>query len=345
MSNHRFIQAAFCKKTDRIPVWLMRQAGRYMKEYQALRAEYSFLELCKLPEQATKVTMLPINLLDVDAAILFSDILIPIEAMGLSLDFTEKGPRFSNPVRNKNDYENLIIPDPEEKVPFVMATIRLVKKELNGRVPLIGFSGAPFTLMSYMIEGGGSNDLKTTKQMLCQEPELAHSILEKTTQTTIKYLNAQIEAGAEAIQIFDTWAGLLAYEDFINFSLKYIQKVVSGLNRANIPVIVFAKGSGVFYEELLTSKADVISVDWSANIVKIKERIGSNTAIQGNYDPYCLYGDFNSIKNNVKRLLEPMKSFDGYIFNLGHGILPDIPFDNVRYLVDCVKELGVYDRN
>ena len=345
MSSHRFIQAAFGRKTDRVPVWLMRQAGRYMKEYQALRAEYSFLELCKLPEQATKVTMLPINLLEVDAAILFSDILIPIEAMGLSLDFTEKGPKFSNPVRSKSDYEKLIVPNPEEKVPFVMETIRLVKKELNGKVPLIGFSGAPFTLMSYMIEGGGSNDLKTTKQMLYQEPELANKILEKTTQTTIKYLNAQIEAGAEAVQIFDTWAGLLAYDEFINFSLKYIQKVISGLNRDNIPVIVFAKGGGAFYKELATSNADVVSVDWSANIAKIKAEFGSKTAIQGNLDPYCLYSDQNSIRRNVKKLLDSMKKFDGYIFNLGHGILPDIPFDNVRFLVDSVKELGVYDRN
>ncbi|MDH4129818.1 MAG: uroporphyrinogen decarboxylase [Spirochaetota bacterium] len=345
MSNNRFIQAAFCKKTDRVPVWLMRQAGRYMKEYQALRSKYSFLELCKIPEQATKVTMLPVDLLDVDAAILFSDILIPIEAMGLSLDFTEKGPQFANPVRNNSDLKRLSIPNPEEKVPFVMETIRFVKKELNGKIPLIGFSGAPFTLMSYMVEGKGSADLKVTKQMLYQNPELAHNILEKTTQTTINYLNAQIQAGAEAIQIFDTWAGLLAYDDFINFSLKYIQKVISGLNRENIPIIIFAKGSGVFYRELLTTGADVISLDWSANIVKIKQEYGNNKAVQGNLDPYSLYVDQTSIRRNVKRLLDSMKSFDGYIFNLGHGILQDIPFDNVRYLVDCVKELGVYDRN
>ncbi len=342
-TNHRFIQAAFGQKADRVPVWLMRQAGRYMKEYQLLRSKYSFLDLCKTPDQAAKVTLLPIDLLDVDAAILFSDILIPVEAMGMSLQFTEKGPQLMNPVRQQRDVASLSIPEPEEKVPFVMETIRLVKKELGGKVPLIGFAGAPFTLMSYMVEGKGSPDLKTTKQFIHQEMDLAHELLDKVAETTIKYLNAQISAGAEAIQIFDTWAGLLSYDDFKQFSLRYLQKVVSGLNRENIPIIVFAKGSGIFYQDLLETKADVISIDWNANLPVIKREIGSQAAVQGNLDPYILYSNRDSIRNCVKKLLDSMKPYDGYIFNLGHGILPDIPFDNIRFLVDSVKELGVYD--
>ncbi len=344
MSENRFIQAAFGKKVDRIPVWLMRQAGRYMKEYQDIRKSYSFLDLCKLPEQACKVTLLPIDLLGVDAAILFSDILIPIEAMGLTLNFTEKGPVIENPVRQKQDLERLIIPDPQEKLNFVLETIRLVKNELNGNVPLIGFSGAPFTLMSYMVEGGTSKDLKNTRILLYQQPELAHAILEKLSQTMIQYINAQIDAGAEAIQIFDTWAGLLPFHDFKEFSLQYIQKIVAELNRQNIPIIVFAKGSSIFYQELLSSKADVISLDWNSDLSRVKAELGSQVAVQGNLDPFILYSDQKTIKRYVKKLLDSMKPFDGYIFNLGHGVLPDIPFDNIRFLVDCVKELGVYDR-
>ncbi len=342
MTKHRFIQAAFGERTDRIPVWLMRQAGRYMKEYQEMRRKYSFLELCKLPEQACKVTMLPIDLLKVDAAILFSDILIPIEAMGMNLEFTEKGPRFHNPIRNRGDVEKMIIPEPEEKVPFVMETIRLVNKELKDIVPLIGFSGAPFTLMSYMIEGMGSPDLKITKHFIHQERDLAHELLEKITQTTIKYLNAQIMAGAQAVQIFDTWAGLLSYHDFKEFSLQYIEKVVTSLKHDNIPVIIFSKGSGVFYKELLKTSADVLSLDWNADLSQVKQEIGDRKAVQGNLDPYILYSRRDVIHKYVKDLIEPMKKHNGYIFNLGHGILPDIPFDNVRYLIDLVKELGIY---
>ena len=343
LKNDRLIQAAFGNKVDRVPIWLMRQAGRYMKEYQAVRKNYSFLEMCKTPDQACKVTMLPIDLLDVDAAILFSDILVPVEAMGMALDFTEKGPQFPNPIREQKDLDRLIIPEPEEKVPFVMETIRLVKKELNGKVPLIGFSGAPFTLMSYMVEGGGSHDLKTTKQLIGKNPQLAHDILDKVTQSTIKYLNAQIDAGAEALQIFDTWAIHLSYDAFIHFSLKYIQKIVSELNRKDIPIIVFAKGSSVFYPELVSTKADVLSIDWNADLSKVKEFLGDQVAVQGNLDPFILYGEQSNIKKHVKKLLDSMKPYNGFIFNLGHGILPDIPYDNVRYLVDCVKELGVND--
>ena len=314
-----------------------------MDEYQEFRKKYTFLELCKNPEEATKVTMLPIDLLDVDAAILFSDILVPIEAMGMHLEFSEnKGPVFKDPIRTEKDLERLSVPEPEEKVPFVMDTIKLVKKELNGKVPLIGFSGAPFTLMSYMVEGGSSKDLKTSKQMLCQNPKLAHAILEKITETTIKYLNAQIDAGAEAVQIFDTWAGLLSHEYFLEFSLKYIQKIVENLNRKDCPVIIFAKGSSVFYSDIAKLKPDVISIDWNADISKVKKEVNPIT-VQGNLDPYLLYGDKDSIKKSTKHIIDSMKQYDGYIFNLGHGVMPDIPFDNVRYLVDCVKELGVYD--
>lgn len=341
--NQLFLQAANSEKTGRVPIWLMRQAGRYMKEYQAFRKQYSFLELCKIPEQAMKVTMLPIDLLDVDAAILFSDILVPIEAMGLELQFTEKGPKFPDPIRTAEDLNRVFIPEPEEKVPFVMETIKLVKKELNGKVPLIGFSGAPFTLMSYMVEGGGSPDLKTTKQFMHREREAAEKLLEMITETTIKYLNAQIDAGAQAVQIFDTWAGLLSHYDFRNFSLKYIKKVVAGLKRDNIPVILFAKGSSVFYKDLLEAKPDVVSIDWNAKISDIKDSFPENVAIQGNLDPYILYSSKENIRAVVKEILDSMKQHKGYIFNLGHGILPDIPFDHVKYLVDTVKELGQYE--
>ncbi len=339
--NHIFIKAAFGKKVNRIPIWIMRQAGRYMKEYQALRAKYSFLELCKNPEQACKVTLLPIDLLDVDAAILFSDILIPIEAMGLNLNFTDEGPKFSKPIKTKKDIDSLIIPHPEEKLSFVLNSIKLVKQELNNKVPLIGFSGAPFTLMSYMVEGGTSKDLKLTKQLIYSKPELAKQLLNKITDTTILYLNAQISAGAQAIQIFDTWAGLLPHNHFLEYSIKYIKKVISKLNRQNIPIIVFAKGSSIFYNELLNTNADVISIDWNAKLSNIKNNIGDKAALQGNLDPYILYADKNTIAKYTKELIDSMSAFDGYIFNLGHGILPDIPFDNVKFLVDYVKQIGM----
>lgn len=342
MTEHRFINAAFGKKVDRIPIWIMRQAGRYMKEYQALRGKHSFLELCKIPEQACKVTMLPIDLLGVDAAILFSDILIPVEAMGLELEFNENGPQFLNPVRSESDYNNLNIPDPNEKLHFVLDTIRLVKKELNGKVPLIGFSGAPFTSMSYMIEGGTSKNLKMTKIMIFQNPDLVHKILDKVTESTIQYLNAQIEAGVEALQIFDTWAGLLPYQEFKEFSLKYIEKVISSLNRKDIPIIVFSIGTSRYYQDYVQTNADVISIDWKGDLIKIKKDLGEKSAVQGNVDPYLLYADQSIIKSHVVKLLNEMKAYDGYIFNLGHGVLPDIPFDNVRFLVDTVKEFGVY---
>ena len=338
LQNDLLIRAAFSEATERPPVWMMRQAGRFMKEYWAIKNKYSFLEMCKTPEIAADVTMLPVDLLGVDAAILFSDILVTGEAMGGQLSFEQGvGPRFANPVRTREDAEALDT-NVLDKLQYVGDAIGVIQQRLQGRIPLIGFAGAPFTVLSYLVEGGSSRDFKRTKLLLNNEPELAHLILQKIADVTVAYLNMQIEAGVNAVQLFDSWAQALSWNDYQIFSHRYNRQIISRLNRKDVPVISFCKGSSVFAPLMAEAGPDVVSVDWNADLRNVKDTLPKGVAVQGNLDPFVLYADKKVIKEKILQLFERMRGQDGFIFNLGHGIMPDIPFDNVKYAIEVVKE-------
>ncbi|WP_255501742.1 uroporphyrinogen decarboxylase [Olivibacter sp. SDN3] len=332
-----FIKSAFSQSTERPPVWMMRQAGRFMKEYWAIKNKYSFLEMCKTPEIAADVTMLPVDLLGIDAAILFSDILVTAEAMGGNLDFIQGvGPKFSNPVRSKQDIDALQT-EVEDRLQYVADAIKVIQQRLAGSIPLIGFAGAPFTVLSYLIEGGSSKDFKRTKLFLNNEPALAHQLLAKIAKVTADYLNMQIAAGVNALQLFDSWALALSWDDYREFSHRYNVDIISQLDRQDIPIISFCKGSSVFAPLMAEARPDVISVDWNADLKHVKNSLPKGVAVQGNLDPYVLYADRAVIKKKILNLFERMRGEEGFIFNLGHGIMPDIPFDNVKYAIDLVK--------
>jgi len=336
--NTLFLDAAWSRQTERPPVWMMRQAGRFMPEYWEIKNKYSFLEMCKTPEIAADVTMLPVDLLGIDAAILFCDILVTGEAMGGDLSFTQGvGPRFANPVRTMQDVDNLNV-DCIDKLEYVADAIKVIQQRLNGSIPLIGFAGAPFTVMSYLVEGASSKDFKITKLLMNNHPEVAHKLLAKIAKVTADYLNLQIAAGVNAIQIFDSWALALSWNDYEEFSHRYIKEIIANLNRKDIPVISFCKGSSVFAPMMATAQPDVISVDWNADLLNIKQILPSGIAVQGNLDPFVLYAEKSVIRKKILELFERMRGENGFIFNLGHGIMPDIPFDNVKYAIDVVKE-------
>lgn len=336
--NNLFLEAANSRATERPPVWMMRQAGRFMKEYWDIKNKYSFLEMCKTPEIAADVTMLPIDLLDVDAAILFSDILVTAEAMGGQLSFEAGvGPLFANPVKNKQDIDALLVDGTEDRLKYVADAIKVIQQRLNGSKPIIGFAGAPFTVMSYLIEGGSSKDFKKTKLFIHNQPELAHQLLQKIADVTVMYLNMQIAAGVNALQLFDSWALALSWDDYAEFSHRYNKEIISKLNRTGIPIISFCKGSSVFAPLMAEAKPDVISVDWNADLLNIKNSLPKGIAVQGNLDPFILYADKSVIKERIHRLFDRMKGTEGFIFNLGHGIMPDIPFDNVKFAIETVK--------
>ncbi len=338
MKNNLFLDAALSKATERPPVWMMRQAGRFMPQYWEIKNKYSFLEMCKNPEIAADVTMLPVDLLGIDAAILFCDILVTGEAMGGDLSFTQGvGPKFANPVRTAADIDQLET-DVVDRLEYVADAIKVIQQRLDGSIPLIGFAGAPFTVMSYLVEGGSSKDFKLTKLLIHNHPELAHRLLAKIAKVTTDYLNLQIAAGVNAIQLFDSWALALSWNDYNEFSHQYNQQIIAGLNRANVPVISFCKGSSVFAPMMAEAKPDVISVDWNADLLNIKKALPAQIAVQGNLDPHILYADQPVIKKHILQLFERMRGEKGFIFNLGHGIMPDIPFDNVKYAIEVVKE-------
>jgi uroporphyrinogen decarboxylase len=337
--NTRFLDACRGLPVDRTPVWLMRQAGRYLPEYMRVREKYSFLELCKTPELAAKVTLQPVDILGVDAAILFSDILIPLEPMGMRLDFVP-GPIFSNPVRTLADVARLRIPVMEEELPFLLETIRLLRRELEGRVPLIGFGGAPFTLACYMVEGKGSKDFAALKKMMYCAPDIYAALMEKVSTLLIAYLNSQIAAGAQAIQLFDTWGGILSPSDYERYALPYTSRVISGIRAGGVPLIHFVKGAGSMLECVGRAGGDVVGLDWHTGLGKARDILGSGVAVQGNLDPTLLYGPKPLIEAEVKRILEENGGRPGHIFNLGHGILPDTPAENARFMVECVHRFS-----
>ncbi|GGH16259.1 uroporphyrinogen decarboxylase [Sphingobacterium alkalisoli] len=337
LQNDLLIRAALSQQTERPPVWMMRQAGRFMPQYWEIKNKYSFLEMCKTPEIAADVTMLPVDLLGIDAAILFSDILVTAEAMGGDLSFEQGiGPRFSNPVRSVADAESLST-DCLDKLQYVADAIKVIQQRLNGTIPLIGFAGAPFTILSYLVEGGSSKDFKLTKLLLNNEPQLAHAILQKIADVTVDYLNMQIVAGVNAVQLFDSWALALSWNDYQEFSHRYNKYILSRIHRT-VPVISFCKGSSVFAPIMAEANPDVISVDWNADLKNIKNMLPEGIAVQGNLDPFVLYAEKEVIKRKILQLFERMRGENGFIFNLGHGIMPDIPFDNVKYAIDVVKE-------
>jgi uroporphyrinogen decarboxylase len=337
--NDIFLKACSGEKVEYTPVWLMRQAGRYLPQYQAVRANVDFLTLCKTPELAAEVTLQPVEILGVDAAILFSDILIPLEAMGMSLEFLEKeGPILSEPIRNKSAVDRLIIPETEDDMPFIIETIKILKEKL--KVPLIGFSGAPFTLATYMIEGGSSKNFIHTKKMMFQNNRLFNYLMEKLTITVISYLSSQVKAGVQAIQIFDTWAGVLSPLDYKKLILPYVKKVTSELRKEGIPIIYFVNDCAGILKEIKKSGADVIGIDWKIDIAEAIKKLGKKVVVQGNLDPCALFLSKEEIEERVKDILWKGEAANGHIFNLGHGILPETPVENAIVLVEAVHRYG-----
>ncbi|GAB6041018.1 uroporphyrinogen decarboxylase [Endothiovibrio diazotrophicus] len=346
LHNDRFLRALLRQPVDATPVWIMRQAGRYLPEYRATREKAgSFMNLCQNPELACEVTLQPLERFGLDAAILFSDILTIPDAMGLGLSFAEgEGPRFAHPVRSAADVGRIGVPDPEGELKYVMDAVRIIRRELDGRVPLIGFSGSPWTLATYMVEGGGSKEFGRVKGMMYSEPALMHQLLDKVADSVTSYLNAQIAAGAQAVQIFDTWGGMLTPRDFREFSLRYMERIVDGLTREadgrRVPVILFTKGGGGWLEAMAASGADALGLDWTVNIGDARRGVGDRVALQGNMDPCLLYSTPERIRQEVASILADFGSAPGHVFNLGHGVHPRIDPQNVAALVDAVHELS-----
>jgi uroporphyrinogen decarboxylase len=340
--NTTFLKACRGEKVPYTPVWLMRQAGRYLPEYQAVRSKVTFLELCKTPELAAEVTIQPVDILGVDAAILFCDILVPLEAMGAPLEFHDKrGPVFPEPIRDQSAVDRLHIPDPEDELGYVMDAIRLLRRELAQKVPLIGFAGAPFTLATYLIEGGSSKNFYLTKKMMYTAPELYGQLLTKLTDCTVSYLKAQAAAGAQALQIFDSWAGVLAPCDYEQFALPYVKTIISELKKStDVPLIYFANNGATLLPMTKTVGADVLGLDWRLPLDEAVRQVGTTVSLQGNLDPCALLLPHDKLEKRVGRILEQAKGARGHIFNLGHGILPEIPPEQAKFMVDAVHRLS-----
>ena len=336
--NDTFLKACRGEQTDYTPVWMMRQAGRYMPEYQQIRGQVSFLELCKNPDLCVEVTLQPVELFGMDAAILFSDILILMEAMGMPLEFHEgRGPIFHRTVRDQEAVDGLRQPRAGEDLGFVMETIALLRRRLD--VPLIGFAGAPFTCATYLIEGGSSKTFWETKKLMYQQPAVFHGLMEKLTTATIDYLQAQAEAGAQALQLFDSWVGILAPDDFTEFALPYVQRIVAALKPHGLPFIYFANNGATLLELSVATGADVIGLDWRLPIGEAIKRVGPR-AVQGNLDPFALLLPEERLRQRIARLLEDARPAHGHIFNLGHGIHQHTPPEQVRLAVRLVHELS-----
>ncbi|MGI8950966.1 MAG: uroporphyrinogen decarboxylase [Chitinophagaceae bacterium] len=338
LQNDLLLRVLHGEKTERTPVWMMRQAGRYLPDYRRLKEKYSFFERVQTPELAAQITIQPVEQIGVDAAIIFSDILVVPQAMGLQVEMIEgKGPILPITIRTINDLKKICIPDVDEKLNYVFDAIALTKKELNNRVPIIGFAGAPFTLLCYMVEGKGSKTFDEAKAFCFSQPELAHQLLQMVTDTTIAYVKAQIKAGADVIQIFDSWAGLLSPDDFEKYSLKYIHQIVMEI-KDEIPVIIFAKGAWHSLNKLAETGAQCLGIDWCISPKLARKFTGENIVLQGNLDPAKLLASITEIKKETKKMLQEFGR-NNYIANLGHGILPNVPVDNAKAFVNTVKEM------
>ncbi|CFR13812.1 uroporphyrinogen decarboxylase [Yersinia frederiksenii] len=346
LKNDRYLRALLRQPVDVTPVWMMRQAGRYLPEYKATRAVAGgFFSLCKNAELACEVTMQPLRRYPLDAAILFSDILTIPDAMGLGLYFEAgEGPRFQSPITCRADVEKLPIPDPEQELGYVMNAVRTIRRELAGQVPLIGFSGSPWTLATYMVEGGSSKAFTKLKKMMYAEPQTLHLLLDKVADSVILYLNAQIKAGAQSVMIFDTWGGVLTGRDYLEFSLSYMHKIVDGLIRENegrrVPVTLFTKGGGQWLEAMAATGCDALGLDWTTDLADARHRVGDKVALQGNMDPSILYAPPARIEQEVSTILASYGQGEGHVFNLGHGIHQDVPPEHAGAFVNAVHALS-----
>jgi uroporphyrinogen decarboxylase len=337
--NDRFLNACRRKPVDCTPVWFMRQAGRYMEEFRAVRKKHSLLEVAKTPALAVEVTLQPIKKLDLDAAIIFADILLPLEPMGIRLEFQKgEGPVIHNPVRNKSDVEALRNIDPDTDLSFVADAIRMARAELDGKIPLIGFSGAPFTLASYLIEGGHSKNHLLVKKIMYHEPKVWATLMDRLSRMIAAYLKSQIKAGAQAVQLFDSWVGCLSPQDYREYVLPYSNRVIGALKNDGVPVIHFGTDTAMLLEPMREAGGDVIGLDWRVNLDEAWRRIGYDTAVQGNLDPAVLFAPLPEIEKRVKDIIKRAENRPGHIFNLGHGILPETPFENVKAVVEMVHE-------
>lgn len=342
LKNDLLIRVCQQERVERTPVWIMRQAGRYLPEYQKVRSKTDFMMMCRTPQLATEVTLQPIDILGVDAAIIFSDILVIPEAMGMELNFYDgKGPVFEKPLRVEKDFDKLAPVEVEDKLNYVLEAIKLVKKELDGRVPLIGFAGAPWTLAAYMVEGHGSRNFTKIKSLMYNSPGLLKKVLDKLAIAVSDFLIAQIKAGANVVQIFDSWAGMLTPEAFRKFSLPFIKKVVQNLRNYDAPIIVFAREAGHSLEALAEIGADVLSISWTEDLSLAKKSVNSRVVLQGNLDPCVLLAPPDKIKAEVINVLEKAGNQSGHIFNLGHGILPETPVEHAKAMVEFVKAESV----
>jgi uroporphyrinogen decarboxylase len=344
LKNDRYIRALLKQPVDATPVWMMRQAGRYLPEYKAVRKEAGdFMAVCTNPELACEVTLQPLRRFKLDAAILFSDILTIPDAMGLGLYFEAgEGPKFKHPIKSLADVKKLPNPDPEIELKYVMDAVRTIRKNLKGSVPLIGFSGSPWTLATYMIEGGSSKAFTKIKKMAFAEPQTLHLLLDKVADSVTTYLNAQIAAGAQSVMIFDTWGGVLSPRDYKLFSLQYMEKIVAGLTREyegnKVPVTLFTKNGGMWLESIAATGCDALGLDWTIDIADAKARVGDKVALQGNMDPSILYASKERIEQEVQDILAGFGAGEGHVFNLGHGIHLDVPPENAGYFVDAVHK-------
>jgi uroporphyrinogen decarboxylase len=337
----RFLSACRCQPVDTTPIWIMRQAGRYLPEYRKVRGTTDFLTLCKTPDLAAEVTLQPVDILGVDAAIIFSDILVPAEPMGLTLTVSEgEGPRIHNPVRSAADVERLVVPDPTEGTGYVLEALRRVRKALDGKVPLIGFAGAPFTLAAYAVEGGGSKNYLHIKRFMYEQPKAAHALFSKLADTVTLFLQAQVEAGAQAVQIFDSWGGVLSPADFEEYSLPYLKRIVDGMKGRGVPVILFGTDMGLVLEKLASTGADVVGLDWRINLDAARARLPGKVAVQGNLDPVGLFMPLPMLEARAADILQRNAGRPGHVFNLGHGILPETPVEHAKFLVETVHRLG-----
>jgi uroporphyrinogen decarboxylase len=346
LKNDRFLRALLREPVDMTPVWMMRQAGRYLPEYRATRTKAgSFMDLCMNPDMACEVTLQPLERYPLDAAILFSDILTVPDAMGLGLYFeTGEGPKFSNPVQDEKAVNALGVPDPEVELKYVMDAVRTIRRELDGRVPLIGFSGSPWTLATYMVEGGSTKNYSKVKGMLFDRPDLMHKLLSTVANSVSAYLNAQIAAGAQAVMIFDTWGGVLTPRDYQEFSLNYMQKIVSQLTREaegrKVPVILFTKGGGQWLNKMADTGCDALGVDWTMDLADARRMVNDRVALQGNMDPSILYASPTRIREEVGTILASYGKGSGHVFNLGHGIHPEINPEHPAAMIEAVHELS-----
>ncbi|HYK87144.1 MAG TPA: uroporphyrinogen decarboxylase [Acidobacteriota bacterium] len=337
--SDRFLNACRLERADCVPVWFMRQAGRYMSEYRKIREKYGLLQMFKTPELAAEVTLQPIRALPVDAAIIFADILLPLEGMGIRIEFAEgEGPIIHNPVRTRADAEVLRVADPDEALGYVLKSLELVRAELQDQVPLIGFAGAPFTLASYVIEGGGSRNYLRTKQLMYGEPETWGLLMSRLTETLVEYLLAQVRAGAQAVQLFDSWVGCLSPADYRDYVLPYSRRLFLALRQAGIPSIHFGTGTGDLLPLMREAGGDVMGADWRISLDTAWQRIGPGVGIQGNLDPVALMAPWPVLQKRAKEILDRAAGRAGHIFNLGHGILPSTPVDSVRALAEFVHE-------